>query len=381
MALAVAVHAGLVSHNAGLATSSLYPSQESLDQWLRSPVSSNYVGSACISFDGTDDFAAFAHSVTVTNALTIEFDFKSSSTGQTGYLFFQGEAGTLPNRAFGAIFASGALKVYIGNNQTEQAVGSANTYLDGAWHTLRIVSNGTTWNAYVDDSASLANGTVGGQVDGYGVRIGARSNSATDAHSLFYSGLIGRAVLDGIDVTCSEGYGSTLYGRAPAGNNGTITGPAWTTDDLLDPYNILYGFAAFTNGLNTIRVPYLADGSGPATNAVAGYALEALHPGGYVHNAAESSLILSDGSTNTYAELVSYAAVNTNGWNGTRWIKMDSASNITQVAMYSTNATFKPYQALANEIWFAGGIGNSAAIMSDGAYVTDESGNVTFNGD
>jgi len=117
-----------------------------------------------------------------------------------------------------------------------------------------------------------------------------------------------------INFPISENWGTTIH-ETIAGKNGTLTtgvgGQAtfWggTQDEV--HWNLTRGHAAWTDGTNTTRVPYLANMSGPAATNVVGSTLIEQRPASFVHNKAETTI---DGFS--YSNLITNAlwAVTTN---------------------------------------------------------------------
>jgi len=93
----------------------------------------------------------------------------------------------------------------------------------------------------------------------------------------------------------ADGWGTTIHDVSGNGNHGTavnITESLFWGDTGPEGWapNLTRGFAEWTDGTNTTRVPYLADLSGPASTNVAGSTLVGLRPANVVHNNSEVTI-------------------------------------------------------------------------------------------
>jgi len=94
----------------------------------------------------------------------------------------------------------------------------------------------------------------------------------------------------------SSRWGNQIHDVSGNGNHGTLTTGAggqatfWggTQDEV--HWNLTKGHAAWTDGTNTTRVPYLANMSGPAATNVVGSTLIEQRPASFVHNKAETTI-------------------------------------------------------------------------------------------
>lgn len=103
-----------------------------------------------------------------------------------------------------------------------------------------------------------------------------------------------------VNLTCAEGPDLTIYNQAVGGTHFTITTTSGidtmaTMDDNATPWNILNGFSLYTHAtLPVLRVPYDINGDPLSITPPTGYTLVSEHPGGYLHNGAESGVKQTD---------------------------------------------------------------------------------------
>jgi hypothetical protein len=141
---------------------------------------------------------------------------------------------------------------------------------------------------------------------------GRAGSSPSTAIGYFFQGNIVEASFEIGSVTgrypMSENWGNQIHDVSGNGNHGTLTTGAgglatfWggSQDDV--HWNLTKGHAAWTDGTNTTRVPYLSNMSGPAATNVVGSTLVEQRPASFVHNKAETTI---DGLS--YANLLTNA--------------------------------------------------------------------------
>lgn len=154
--------------------------------------------SKVVAFDGT----AAAELTTVIDyesAFTLSVSFKSDGTGQTGYLFYQGDgSSTGANNSIKLLFLSGDVKFSLGGAAILDTYGATDEYLDGEWHTAVFTANGSTYTFEIDSdgaTAPIAYGTATGTQ--LPPAFGARIDGASGSYTAFYTG-------DIADVVCSD---------------------------------------------------------------------------------------------------------------------------------------------------------------------------------
>ncbi len=127
----------------------------------------------------------------------------------------------------------------------------------------------------------------------------------------------------------SEGSSTNIYDVSGNTNTGTAVSASWTTSSGIESWNHLKGWSM--RGATDAYIPALYNLSGDAS----GGALQ--HLGGFVHNGSECDLILWDGSTNTYVNLLESSSYASNSDPTNRYSSVGTGGRITTFAAYTNN--------------------------------------------
>ena len=123
-----------------------------------SGLGSGYIGQGGI-FNGSSSFINTTYTIPAISTYSLSLWFKTSITGIRQYLFadFNSSANTSSPRLTLAIAANNNFQFYLGNgssNWTDSSSASALSYLDGNWHNLVLVINGTSVKLYADGNTT-----------------------------------------------------------------------------------------------------------------------------------------------------------------------------------------------------------------------------------
>ena len=119
---------------------------------------SGYIGQGGI-FNGSSSYINTTYTIPAISTYSLSLWFKTSITGIRQYLFadFNSSANTSSPRLTLAIAANNNFQFYLGNgssNWTDSSSASALSYLDGNWHNLVLVINGTSVKLYADGNTT-----------------------------------------------------------------------------------------------------------------------------------------------------------------------------------------------------------------------------------
>ena len=277
------------------------------------------VQSNCLDFDGTDDKVTSYGGVTG-GLFTVYYLGTFDGLSSYSALMAQNISGTTSGIDWMLYPKSGALRFFISNGSSVELVESLPFTNDGLVHEVIGVYGATHLKLYVDGVEYTTMRTIDCQFHTTTLTFGTYSSS-TFAQTRAIQAVISPREVSASEIAdgwnpsdessfvsyynFAEGSGTTVYDTSGNGNNGIISGATWAKQDVYHA-NMVNGHARYTNGVDVVYVPMLADGSGYATNAVSGYALEGEYPpigSGVLHNNAETALDFGT-TTNTYANLL-----------------------------------------------------------------------------
>ena len=325
-----------------------------------------YTGNNCKAWNGTDYCDSSAALNIGAQDFEIGLEMRLDNLAQSSYRSYFGR--WTPD----GVDYQGNVSIHQGAGNTVYAIakshegtgvgfGHANTESLGTtlFHTFLIKRVGTVITFYVD-----------------GVSRGSVTYPATDTfmvnRALSYRGgpcTKSRAWVDVagvrvVDYTHAAGPSLVEWDRSGNGNHGTYTPTSGidtmaTTSDLVRPHNILNGFSLYTHAtLPPLRVPYDINGDPLSSPPVpTGYTFHSEHPGGVVHNGAESNIIgtadelIGDDLWHDGTDFVERTAAelkaNNNDDDRTR-VGYDSDGNILDIPIYAVAPTGRALLYLNN---------------------------------
>lgn len=163
------------------------------------------------------------------------------------------------------------------------------------FHTFLLKRVGTTITFYVDGVAKGSATYPATDTFMVNRKLDYRGGPCTKSHA--WVDVAGVRV---VDYTHAAGPALVEWDRSGNGNHGVYTTTSGidtmaTTSDEATPWNILNGFSLYTHAtLDPIRVPYDINGDPLSITPPTGYTLVSEHPGGYLHNGAESGVKQTD---------------------------------------------------------------------------------------
>jgi hypothetical protein len=310
-----------------------YPPSDNLAQFFKESGYTNkltaYTGSDadlygvnCAYFDGITKLALNETAVIPlgTNDIYMSFWWNpDASPASRGYIFGQWASGAAGN---GALVlsqeTSNIIQLYW---KLDGFVISSSALTPGDWYFVELTRTNTVFELFVDGTSQGTHSSTQAITAAAGTAyIGDNSTSPCRGH-------LSNFRINDNYYPLSEGNGSLSYN---AGNPALITTPihatyntatnVWKTTAGAPSWNLSKGYAAWTNGADTVYVPFTVAGVA-ATNAVSGYTLNRSKSGGFPHNGSEASIILGDFTTNSYADLIAFTdttqekvTVTTNGY-------------------------------------------------------------------
>lgn len=284
-------------------------------QWLSAPDSDGaitdkrsllsrpvYTGNNCKRWDGNDKCESSATLNIGAQDFEMGLEMRLDNLSQSKYRPYFGRwspdgvdyAGNV------SIYMGGGSIVYAfvkSHEGTQKELGYISTATLGTtlFHTFLLKRVGTKLTFYVD---GVAKGSVTyPATDTFMVdrNLGYRGGPCTRSRA--WVDVAGVRV---VDYTHAAGPALVEWDRSGNGNHGVYTTTSGidtmaTMDDNATPWNILNGFSLYTHAtLPVLRVPYDINGDPISITPPTGYTLVSEHPGGYLHNGAESTITQTD---------------------------------------------------------------------------------------
>jgi hypothetical protein len=261
----------------------------------------DYVGNACLAFDGVSDYvdSGVAAPTANTDSIDIEVQFiMPDVTLGLGYGVIG--SGTYDN-AFGIMCLAGqSVRIGVrGSSGIAQAIFSD---VDaGTIVTARLQWDGAELIGTVNGSAQTDTIALTGNIsEGTSIKIGSSEGCYTTQASYFEGTIFyAKSTISGKEFTYTfaEDSGGTAFDIAGNGNDGTLSGTIATmrtTDDDAPASNIANGYSLYEHATSDdLLVPYGDDGNPLTITPPAGYTKTADNPPcglNLIHNRAESLL-------------------------------------------------------------------------------------------